>query len=158
MPISRTFLFFDLHEKGFGLFACLELLSESVLKLCIEVLFASSAWIILPGRAASSRGLDGKSNGSMCLESNNSPSTWGGRTGSHVDLSSDLLNNISMLCWAEVVTEGVIEDTRLEMLAVSSAKEDLLPLLPSRSRPRSPIYKIVIVVYSWICVRKNLFF
>ena len=46
-----------------------------------------------------------------------------------------------MLCWAEVVAiEGVIEGVWLEMLAVSFAKEDMLP---SRSRPRSLIYKDV---------------
>jgi hypothetical protein len=71
-PISRTFRFLDLQEKGS---VGLGLLPESDLDFCIEVLFASSGRMILPGRAASSRGLDGKSNGSMCLESNNSPST-----------------------------------------------------------------------------------
>lgn len=139
MPIFRTFRFLDLQENGSGAFVWFEILSESNLGLRNEVL--SSGWMISPGRAASIRGSDGKSNGSICLESNNSPSTRGGRTGSHVDLSSDLSNNISMLCWAEVVAiEGVIEGVWLEMLAVSFAKEDMLP---SRSRPRSLIYKDV---------------
>ena len=75
MPIFRTFRFLDLQENGSGVFVWLELLSESDLGVRNEVLFASSGCIISPGRAASSRGSDGKSNGSICLESNNSPST-----------------------------------------------------------------------------------
>ena len=61
-----------------------------------------------------------------------------------------------MLWWAEVVAvEGVIEGAWLEMLAVSFTKEDTLP---SRSRPRSPIYKDVSFrVLLALCKKKPLF-
>ena len=155
IPISRTFRFLNLQEKGSGTLVWFELLSESDLEFGIDALFVSSGWRMFPGRAASSRGLDGKSKGSMCLESSNSPSAWGGRTGSQADLSSDLSNNISILCWAEDASwEGVIEGTWLEMLAVSFNKEDILS---SRSRSRSTIYKNVSFMYPRKCVRKNLF-
>jgi hypothetical protein len=60
---------------------------------------------VYPDEAASKRGSDGRSNGSMYLESSSSPKTCGALAGSHADFSCVLSNNISMLCCAIDVSE-----------------------------------------------------
>jgi len=134
--ISRIFRFLDLQERlRHGVPFLFKLLSDWVL-VCINLLSSFRA-IRFPGRAARSRGSDGKSKGIMKRESNNSPKAWGGRAGSHNDLSNVLSNKTSIL-WNVDTSEGTIDDW---MLAVSFAKDDTLSL----SRSRSEIWKVEII-------------
>lgn len=61
------------------------------------------------GRADSRRGFEGRCSGSIYRESNNSPRTFGGFNGSHVDLGFPLSN--SMSTWPFGVSEDDKVDT-----------------------------------------------
>ena len=100
--------------------ARLELLESATCGDCVS----SSGRDAFPGRAASIRGSDGKSNGIIYLELKNSPSSGGGFRGSQACLFCGFSNKTSMPC-AVLATSDEAEETGDEFIDVVSFIEEV---------------------------------